>query len=532
MGKRFLLILSIISFGYSCTRENSKDIFLTISPEKINCPASGHETFAVIRTNSSWKIDSVLPEWVSIDITDSGSEYVLNINVSENTQQSNRSSIIVFSFGNERKDFIISQESRKELEFGCDRHICIDGEEQSISIPVRHNIPYSISLSEDWLNFDKADYGISRFDDSIDINISANNYTLERTGKVIVLNEKYNLRDTLEICQGVLKHEEEQGIDGACHILQSASKGTVNLVIMGDGFTTEAFGENNYYNNSISDAMKYFFSIEPYCSLIEYFNVYQVDVISQEDGVGSLKKMVNNRLGTIYGEGTSISCNASICKEYADRVGLPDDSPLTIIVILNDDKYAGTTYMYSDGSSIALCPMCNEASPNDFEGLIHHEAGGHGFGLLCDEYVYYEQPYPQDEIEEMTEWQKDGFYLNLDLHSKPHLWKDLIDSGYYPEVGMYEGGDQYRYGIFRCEENSCMNDNIPYFNAQSRRLITNRVMDLSGIDYTFEDFVANDTRTDTRNKPSNLVNSKSRNVNVPLGSPVKNNYSFHQINSD
>ena len=46
-------------------------------------------------------------------------------------------------------------------------------------------------------------------------------------------------------------------------------------------------------------------------------------------------------------------------------------------------------------------------------------------------------------------------------------------------MGVYEGGYEYQYGVWRSEENSCMNNNVPYFNVQSRWAIVNRIMKFS-----------------------------------------------------
>ena len=56
-----------------------------------------------------------------------------------------------------------------------------------------------------------------------------------------------------------------------------------------------------------------------------------------------------------------------------------------------------------------------------------------------------------------------GFQLNLDFTSDLSgiLWKDFVGLPDYPEVGAYKGGSQYQYGVWRSEENSCMNNNIP-----------------------------------------------------------------------
>lgn len=47
-------------------------------------------------------------------------------------------------------------------------------------------------------------------------------------------------------------------------------------------------------------------------------------------------------------------------------------------------------------------------------------------------------------------------------------------------------------GVFRSEQNSCMNNNVPYFNAISRESIVRRIKKYAGETFSFEEFVAND----------------------------------------
>lgn len=161
--------------------------------------------------------------------------------------------------------------------------------------------------------------------------------------------------------------------------------------------------------------------------------------------------------------------------------------------------------------------MSSESSPNDFEGLIHHEAGGHGFGFLCDEYVYYQKNIPASRKQDIKEWQKLGFQMNLDFTNDPSsiLWKDFIGLDKYKQVGAYEGGYEYQYGVWRSEENSCMNNNVPYFNVQSRWSIVKRIMQLSEKEFTIRDFIENDNVVPdivTRN----IVDKSFK----PLGEPI------------
>ena len=47
-------------------------------------------------------------------------------------------------------------------------------------------------------------------------------------------------------------------------------------------------------------------------------------------------------------------------------------------------------------------------------------------------------------------------------------------------------------GVYRSEQNSCMNNDIPYYSTISRESIVKRIMAYAGEEYSFEDFVAND----------------------------------------
>lgn len=47
-------------------------------------------------------------------------------------------------------------------------------------------------------------------------------------------------------------------------------------------------------------------------------------------------------------------------------------------------------------------------------------------------------------------------------------------------------------GVFRSEYNSCMNNDVPYYNTVSRESIVRRIMTYAGEDFSFEDFVAKD----------------------------------------
>lgn len=384
------------------------------------------------------------------------------------------------------------------LRFVGDKEFVIDAKAGDLKVVMDCNVDYSLSISQEWIAefsdqglIDEFNFGKGK---TLCLKVEENREDEERKAKVIIYNEVYSLSDTLYVTQ------KEGGIylfDGGYQQLQRASVDNVNLVVMGDGFTKDDLLLDDRYSEIMKQAADYFFSIEPYKSYRDYFNVYMVAAESEEAGVGEKGgwKKIKNKFGSVFGSGTEINCNDDLVFEYVRKVKeLPEDKPLTVIVVLNSSKYAGTTYLYANGNSIALCPMSGEPSPNDFEGLIHHEAGGHGFGFLCDEYIYYQQTIPESKKQNIKEWQEYGFQMNLDFtdDTSDILWKDFIGIDKYNHVGAYEGGSEYQYGVWRSEENSCMNNNVPYFNVQSRWVIVSRIMKLAEKEFSVQDFIKAD----------------------------------------
>lgn len=96
---------------------------------------------------------------------------------------------------------------------------------------------------------------------------------------------------------------------------------------------------------------------------------------------------------------------------------------------------------------------------------------------------------------ELTEGQRLGWYSNVSLTAKTHdvPWSRLLDDPTYNNVvDVYEGGFGHMHGVFRSEQNSCMNNSIPYFNAISRLSIVRRIKEYAGEEFTYEDFKAHD----------------------------------------
>ena len=209
-----------------------------------------------------------------------------------------------------------------------------------------------------------------------------------------------------------------------------------------------------------------------------------------------------------------------------------------IITILNSDVYEGLTSMWTTGAAIAAVPHSRYAYPNDYRGLIQHEAGGHGFGKLADEYIYHRENIHSctctccPHVYFVNKGKSIGWFRNISLNGryKEIDWTHLIfDDRYQDIVDIYDGAYYHSDGVYRSELNSCMNNNVPYYSTISRQEMVERIMKYSGGTFDFETFVSKDSREmgDKFQTRSGSAGSSSQAIegNAPIivkGSPLKN----------
>ena len=291
--------------------------------------------------------------------------------------------------------------------------------------------------------------------------------------------------------------------DGNVNILQIATEGKgIDIVLMGDGYSDRLIA-NGTYDNTMQLAMEKFFSVEPYKSYRNMFNVYSVKAVSknEEFALGT-----ETAFSGYFGEGTYIQGNDPRVFEYAQKA-ISDErmNEALIMVMMNSAKYAGTCYMYypetgdySNGASIAYIPV--GADETTFEQVLHHEAGGHGFSKLADEYAYEEMhgipPYMIDQYKQQEPY---GWWKNVDFTNDPITvkWAHFLSDSRYAndDLGIFEGAFTYWTGAYRPTENSIMRYNTGGFNAPSREAIYYRMNKLAyGVSwvYDYERFVEYD----------------------------------------
>ena len=326
----------------------------------------------------------------------------------------------------------------------------------------------------------------------------------------------------------------------------------VKLIYMGDGYTQELYKYGGQFDQEIEKAIGALFAYEPYKAYANYFTVYVVAAYSNEAGMSvgpewdNPTTVVDTKFKCTWegGYSTGISCNTATVIDYAANApGMRGVSTwatgtnLTwspISIIINTNQYAGTNiwsagvygdpankkdFQYYEGYTILSIAQTPARHPvgsgyGDSWNTLRHEFGGHGFGLLGDEYVYEKTTnFPYENEGSFRAWQGRGTYANIylpefnettrawmdgDIEKTPNVfganWKTFADRPDYAgaNIGLFEGAYIYGLGIYRSENISCMIDNRPHFNTFSRWKIYCRIMETAGKNPTVADFVSRD----------------------------------------
>ena len=283
---------------------------------------------------------------------------------------------------------------------------------------------------------------------------------------------------------------------------KTAGTNALNIVILGDGYQKKDLLKGGKFERTARSAMGSLFGIEPFKSFMNRFDVYMVAYESADEGIDINSQGISrNTYFDAYwsGNSTAAYCNADkVVSVVKNTLGLSTDAKYyrTIAIVLaNTDESAGSCgYPYREtysGSatgesyaSFAIAVLA--ANSTATSGLIKHEVGGHAFGRLGDEYLGSGNTISSAQKSELNTWHNKGFYRNLCTDRS--YWNEFVGRSGYGDVGYYEGGWNYQYGVYRPTQSSMMLNNSGVFNAPSRRIIYERIMRQNTGSYSLEEF--------------------------------------------
>lgn len=321
-------------------------------------------------------------------------------------------------------------------------------------------------------------------------------------------------------------NSSDYSANGKYVALQTATEGNgINIVLMGDGYSDRQIASGRY-EADMRKAMEIFFSKEPYTSFRHLFNVYMVTLVSKREGCSNDYAYGETALNCkVKSDGVSVDADTGDVYDYAKEIfgeqsyeynDGPKIDESTMIVIMNSTLYAGvckmsspkynTTKDYGNGATLSFFSLCGDDTL--FANLLIHEACGHGFGKLADEYYSSGNGAINDrgyyEIKDFEQW---GWFKNVDatigeaLTAQTIKWKHFLnDSRYAGLVGIYEGAYTYAQNAYRPTNDSIMQHvrgSNGEFNAPSREAIYYRIHKLAYGDswqYDFEAFATWDAK--------------------------------------
>jgi len=548
----------------------SSSAVLTVEPESISIPSTaGNGTFA-INCSGTWNIiiPNPKPAWLSSVSPSSGTgNSTITVTTSTNSKKTKESTFLTIKSGSNSKYFTIIKEAAPNNPPTKPTGLKPTGG------GIETITTFSWNASTDPDAGDKIKYTIMLSKDG-----GANWTSLETTEKTSVMNKteldkntpyQYKViaddgyeggkveSDVVTFTTGSTKSYWTDGevklyevnADGSITEVPSTSR-PFKLIYTGDGYTQDLFNYGGQFDKETEAGVKALFEIEPYKTYYSYFAIYKVAAYSNEAGMSQgsttgkpgstdwdqavIKLDTKFRCTWAGGNSTAIDCNENTVVEYASKVpGMTTMAALTaspISIIINADQYAGTNKWRGSESwgqwkvlSIAQTPARHPSSSQygGFAYTLRHEFGGHGIGLLGDEYINYGNetvPYPQDNEDGFRWWQdKMGCSYNIYLpewnstdkswysdynHCNLGLtptveeanWKTFAENTEYApcNINLHRGGSYYGVGIYRSENSSCMINNIPHYNTFSRWRIYCRIKITAGETPSVEDFIAND----------------------------------------
>ncbi|MFB8275467.1 M64 family metallopeptidase [Nocardia colli] len=214
-----------------------------------------------------------------------------------------------------------------------------------------------------------------------------------------------------------------------------------DLVFVGDGYTS---GQLGTYKQHAINRWNEITQVEPFKTYKNSFNVWAVNVVSQQSGVDNDPRgtMRNTALDmTFWCGGTErlLCVNETKALQYARLAPAADQ----VIALANTTKYGGA------GGGVATSSGGNAQAGQ----IVLHELG-HSVGGLADEYDYPNDRYTGREPREANA----SVYTSAQMqqnHAKwyQYLGKPSPDGGV---VGTYEGAVYYKRGVYRPTDNSLM----------------------------------------------------------------------------
>lgn len=299
----------------------------------------------------------------------------------------------------------------------------------------------------------------------------------------------------------------------------------IDIVCVGDGYTAAELPLFAQHADAFRD---YLFSVEPFTTYANFFNMHRVDVVSNESGVDHdptypLYRDTALDMGYWCSNIERLLC-VNVSKAYQYAYAAPDVDSL--IAIANSTKYGGAGHPDQNVATLA--------GGNSAAGEVAVHELGHSLGDLADEYdygdgtVYTGPERPERNVSILTaeEMAASG--------TKWTPWLETYDARYGGYHWTYEGAHYAQYGIYRPTSDSKMRSLGRPFNLPSAESLVIEIYKLvDAIDATTPartQIFANDTLTLTLVQPIGHVQDVTWALDgTPLAGQTSTTLDLHDV---
>lgn len=514
----FNLCLAFLTLFTSCHKEIETVSFENVTESVTLQSVVGDEAFISFTSLGTWNVTTDAA-WLSLSPLsgEAGEGQVKVTAVFENNSNQVREAKVKLTSGDEACEISVFQEvgdyvlpEKEEYLIGVEGGVFTIYFETNVDVEKLK--VYTSSEPGSWLRQETTSRSAASETHEVSLHATSNKGGMSRSAYLLFVREEDGVQKelaTVKISQqgGQVLESVDFSEDGKIDTLQQHAKGEgIPIVLMGDGFVDQELADGTY-RRVMEKAMENLFTEEPVKSLREYFDVFMINAVSENNDFGMgyktafSCKLAGGNSTTIIGDDTSVQIYVG---KVLDKEKKKENS--LAVVILNTSAYAGTTYWGYQGKNnklvefaIAYCPVIDNLDSEHFRQVLVHEAIGHGLGKLEDEYVYSDKGSISTlEIQRIRTMQANGWLQNVDFTASKDtvLWASfLTDSRYQNEhLGVYEGACTYPEGVYRPSEDSMMNSNTCAFNAPSRMSLYEKVMKIGMAveQVSYEDFVAFD----------------------------------------
>lgn len=513
----FLFLSSILYLSCTSDDDEIKDETRDFGVNKTEISFGNENESQAIQvtasTSSTWKLDAISSGWLTVTPLQGTGSQEIKITARENTSNAPRNTILVIrSSEKEKVQLKITQEGGANQAPGKPELTAPANKEtgtlpfptfkwKAVSDPDKDRVTYRVSYSTDQTNWTTLaeELVITSYTCATDLGQSKACYWK------VTASDPYGSSTDSDIFSFTTGNQRTYA-DGEAwkYTGDPEMNGPIPLIFTGDGYLPSHFVEGGLFERKANEGIEHYFSVEPYKSLKKYFTVYKMAAYSKEAGISTCDqdpnkplKKVNTVFSTLYyGNGynsTYMTTNDNKVYQYAKKaLGITeaDLNKTGIILIANSTTYSGTCWCNWDGRSIAIVPTCDDRQPYSYRMTMVHEAGGHGFGMLADEYLFDNNPINEEQKKGILNWRQAGYNPNIDLTGDLNqiIWKHFIGLPGYENVGAYPGA-QYVSGVWMPESTSAMRTMLDvWYNAPSRESIVKRIFKNIGEQYTFEKF--------------------------------------------